>query len=466
MNTLLAWLMLSVPFVVALGLGVAVPLLALALYRRVGAGLVFVAFFVAADAVFFGSARLQVGLNLYVNDLVYGLLGAVAAARWAMARDMPARPGAWVVFVLLFFASLGWGLATHGTPAGVQARDLFYGIVAASYFMSFPIGERSLRQALGAAVVLSLVLLAVAAYRWVAYALPVPSLLPPGGVWSADGPTRVIPSHEALLLAQVLVLGLFFHRAGAGLPLARWLAPLTLAAVVALQHRSVWVALFIGLVAALALAQLSRGQRALGGPWGQAVALLAVVTATALPLVFSERLSRLTQEVGQSAATAVAGQGTVHARLQDWRVTLRQWVDAGPQAILVGQGFGRDTARVLINERGERRVVTFGAHNHYVSLLTQMGVLGLAAFLAFLARVVWRAAVVLRRDPGPPSLLAAAGLAVLTMQLAYYVPYGSDHWQHALLGLLAAFGATRHRQIDRPQREAARQVPLAQRIVA
>jgi hypothetical protein len=52
------------------------------------------------------------------------------------------------------------------------------------------------------------------------------------------------------------------------------------------------------------------------------------------------------------------------------------------------------------------------------------------------------------------------------MQLAYYVPYGSDHWQHALLGLLAAFGATRHRQIDRPQREAARQVPLAQRIVA
>ncbi len=459
MNAALAWLMISMPYAVALGLGLAVPLLALALYTRFTAGLVFLALMFAADSVFFGSARIYLGINLYVNDLVFVLMGAVAAARWAFASDMPRRPLAWVLFVALFFLGLGWGLAVHGTPAGVQARDYFYGIVAASYFMSFPVDERRVRQVLEAAFVVSLLLLVVAAYRWTVFYLPLPALLPPGGVWSPDGPTRVIPSHEALLLAQVLLLGLFFSKAATGTRAARWLAPLLLAAVVTLQHRSVWVAALIGLVAAFAL-----GRSVQGNKFGQWVALVVVVTLTALPLVFSERLSSVTQEVGRSAATAVAGQGTVHSRLQDWRQTVREWSQAGPRALAVGYGFGRDTARVLVNEQGERRLITFGTHNHYVAMLTNTGVLGLLAFLVFVGGLATGLYGMVRRAEG--GIAAPALLTLLVMQLAYYVPYGTDYLQHALLGVVAAFVATRQREVAARSPAAARRPAAQRRIVA
>jgi hypothetical protein len=459
MNAALAWLMISMPYLVALGLGLAVPLLALALYTRFAAGLGFLALMFAADSVFFGSARINLGVNLYVNDLVFLLLGGVAAARWAFARDMPRRPLPWVLFVALFFLGLGWGLAEHGTPAGVQARDYFYGIVAASYFMSFPVDERRVKQVFEAAFLLSLLLLVVAAYRWTVYYLPVSALLPPGGVWSPDGPTRVIPSQEALLLAQVLLLGLFFSKAATGTRVARWLAPVLLAAVVTLQHRSVWVAAVIGLVAAFAL-----GRSVQGNKFGQLIALLVVVTLTALPLVFSERLSSVTQEVGRSAATAVAGQGTVHSRLQDWRQTLRDWSQAGPRALVVGYGFGRDTARVLVNEQGERRLITFGTHNHYVAMITNTGVLGLAAFAVFAGALVLRLYGMVRRAEG--GIAAPALLTLLTMQLAYYVPYGTDYMQHALLGIVGAFVATRQREVAARAPAAVRRPASARRIVA
>jgi O-antigen ligase len=281
-------------------------------------------------------------------------------------------------------------------------------------------------------------LLGVCVYRWWVYYWPVPSLLPPGRVWSPDGPTRVIASHQTLLLAQLLVLGLFFAPLGRVATAARWLAPLLLAAVLALQHRSVWAALGIGVVVALALAPAVQASRL-----GQMVALIVVVTLAALPLFFSERLSGVTQEIGRSAATAVAGQGTVHSRLQDWRQTLGDWSRAGPRALIVGYGFGRDTARMVVNEQGERRLITFGTHNHYLATLTQIGLLGLGCFVALAlgtARALYR---LCRAGEGAASAAASVLLVCLVMQLAYYLPYAGDYLQHALLGMAVALCATR-----------------------
>ncbi len=428
----------AVPFVVALLLGLGVPLLLLWLYRSFAAGAAFIALVFTSDVVFFGSARLNLGIHVYVDDLAFLLMGGAATARWLWARDMPGRPRLWLAFVGLFVFATVSGLMSHGTAAGVQAREFFYAIVAASYFMSFPVQAAQLHILLKALMWAAAALLLVCAYRWLVYYWPIPELLPPGRVWSADGPTRVIASHQTLWLAQLLIVGLFFTPLGRAAQVARWLAPLWLVAVLALQHRSVWVALAIGVVCALALAPTVQASRA-----GQLGALIIVIVLTALPLVYSERLSGVTQEIGRSAATAVAGQGTVHSRLQDWRQTLGDWSRAGPRALWVGYGFGRDTARIIVNEQGERRLITFGAHNHYITMLTQTGLLGLACFLAVAlgtARGLYR---LCRAGEGAASVAASVLLVWLVMQLAYYVPYAGDTLQHALLGVALALVATR-----------------------
>jgi O-antigen ligase len=244
-------------------------------------------------------------------------------------------------------------------------------------------------------------------------------------------------------MAQILILGLFFPGSARGARAVRWLAPLLFAAVVALQHRSVWIATLVGIASAL-----GASRSALESRLRQFAALVLVITLAALPLAFSERLSGLTGEIGHSAATALAGQRTVHSRLQDWRQTIREWSQAGPKVVVMGYGFGRDTTRSITTDLGERRSVQFSAHNHYVALLTELGILGLGLFLLLVAPAM----VALYRScaTSGDGVLAPALLTLMTMQLAYYVPYGTNYLQHALLGVALAFLATAARRTAAP----------------
>ena len=142
----------------------------------------------------------------------------------------------------------------------------------------------------------------------------------------------------------------------------------------------------------------------------------------------------------------------MHSRLEDWQQTLKEWSRAGPRAWLIGYGFGRDTTRLLLNESGERRVVRFGTHNHYIALLTNTGLLGLTAFLALVAWVLKGLYTLCRA--GQAGAVAPTLLTLIIMQLAYYVPYGGDTLQHALLGLAVAFVASQ-RNVKLPMVSAA-----------
>ncbi len=428
----------AMPVLVAIGLGVLLPLAGMRLYSTLGAGFVLMVVVLLIDAVFIGNTRLNLGVNLTLNDLVFLLLGAVALLRWMFARDVPLRSLLWLAFVALYLLGLGLGLASYGTRAGVQARDYFYAIVAASYTMSFAVDEAQVQRVLRSLAASAWVLIPLCLYRWAVAYLPVPALLPPGGVWSADGPTRVIASNETLVLAQLLLLGLMFNKPQPGMRPLRLATPFLMAAVVALQHRSVWVATLVGGVCALALARSSKGS-----PVGQLAALVVVVSLTALPVVMSERLAAVSREVGQSAATALAGQGSVHARMEDWQQLLREWSRAGPREWAIGYGFGRDTTRFVSTESGQQHLVRFGAHNHYLAILLNTGMLGLAAFLALAAWLLKNLYGLCRAGQG--GMAAPLLLTLVIMQLAYYVPYAADYVQHALLGVAVAFVATQRR---------------------
>lgn len=428
---------MATPYMVAVLLGVAVPLLVLMACRSAGAGLALIGVAWAAELATMSQPVLHVAVFLHVADVLLVLVAAAAALRWLLPSGVPSRHPAWIVTVLLLVVGIAWGLAVHGRAAGVQSRPDFYAVAAASCAMSFHPQAQPLRLLVRLLLVLAAYTLLLTAWRWTVTLIPLHDLLPPGGTYNVDGPLRVVPSNAALLLAQLLVLALFFG--GGGLTLARWLSPLLLAAVLVLQHRSVWLAAIVGVLVGAMAARSRRVPR-----WQQALLALAVVAVTALALGTSDRL---TDQLRTSAQRALAGRDTVADRFQNWRATLRQWVNDGPVAIAVGRIRGADARRGVEDESGRERIIEYQAHNHYVNTLAGSGVIGLAAYAWWMAWIVGGLMRALRTDDAGDRRVAAALLVLLAMQITYYIAYGVEFVQYALAGLAMAWvAAWRQRQ--------------------
>ena len=89
----------------------------------------------------------------------------------------------------------------------MAARGDFYALAAASYAMSFTMGQRELQQLYRTLTWAALVLLVLTLYRWLVFYLPIKSLLPPVGIYNNDGEIRVVWANAALLMAEAAVLG-------------------------------------------------------------------------------------------------------------------------------------------------------------------------------------------------------------------------------------------------------------------
>lgn len=428
----------ALPFVAAALLGIGVPLLAVVCHRRLGAGMAVVTVLFALELLYMNLGGVRLGMALYYADIVLLFVAAVAAFRFVFAADAPRLSWVWWIFVAVFVVSLATGLASFGSAAGVQARSYFYAIAVACYVGSFPVHEGHVRVALNLLSALGVLMLALVAYRWTVYYLPIPSLLPEEGAYNNDGAIRVIRSFEALVLAQLLVVGLFFGSVGAGPRLVRFLSPLLLAAVVALQHRSVWVAALAGVLAAMLVGRSRTGSRL-----GQIALLASVLAITAMPALFSDQLGGVTGQVTSSAGNAIALQGTAGERLDGWSDIVKRWAGAGPRSIAIGQSFGTDNSRYVHDStHGGFRKVDYFAHNFYVQSLFNMGLLGVLAFVVMAGQVVLNLYRRCAAGTGGPAVQAL--LVLVLMQLVYYVPYGVDYLQNILLGLGLGLTARQH----------------------
>lgn len=430
----LSILFMAVPFLVMLGLGLLLPILLVLCYSRYGFGLATIAGMFVVDALLMFGGGFHLGINLFYTDLALVLIGMAAGLRLLFAPDFPLRHWAWVAFSAMICLSFAIGLAKYGTTAGVSVRGYFYLMVTGLYGMSFPMDERRVRLTLNVLVAVAVLLMLLTAYRWVVYYTPITSLLPPGGVYNPDGAIRVIKSNEALVLAEVLVGGVFFAVLARGLYLAQWLSPLVLGVVIALQHRSVWLAALVGALARFLVVRSKQSSTA-----SQLLLVAAIVGITSIPLVFSEKLSGLSQQVTHSAERALEGHDTTHERLSNWKSMIQLWYEGGPKSIVIGRSFGSDITRYVEDEQGGSRKISYYAHNIYVQTLYNTGLVGLTTLLAAFAYVVW-GLYRLNRD-GVGGATTQMLLVLILMQMAYYVPYGTDYLQSLLFGVALSFVA-------------------------
>jgi O-Antigen ligase len=431
---LLSYGFTAMPYLVAVMLGLVIPIAGVLCYSNFLAGVMLIVGMYSIEALSMLVGGISLGISLYYTDFALVFIFFVALLRVLFSKNRPELNGTWVLCGLVALFSLLSGIATFGSTAGVQARPYFYFFAATLYPMTFAIDAKKLRHFFNVIAWLAVLLLCITAYRWVVYYTPIRELLPPEGNYNSDGPIRVIRSQETLILAQVLVAGVFFMQAAGakGFLIARGLSPLLLAAVLVLQHRSVWVAAAAGVLSSLFVSRL-RG----GSAVGQVVLLSFIALTTALPLVVSDDLSGVSSQITNSAGAALSEKGSAGERVDSWKEIIKIWASAGPKSIALGQSFGSDTTRFVRDEAGSVRKLSYTAHNMYVQTLSNMGLIGLGSYLWVAAYVVMG---LYRICASPDGTTADQVLFVFVlMQLVYYIPYGTDYFQGMIFGIALVY---------------------------
>ena len=352
------------------------------------------------------------GMQVVATDVLAVLLAAAWLALLAFRRRR--RRWHWSFWVLLAYCSV---LALSALTSAEPSRSAFK-LVTEAYLVGLPVltfnlidDEEDLRRACLAWLVASLVVGLVLIVALLSYSIAPGSLLsrllefnlgtlPPGSY-----PRFRLTFVNANMLCNYLTVALLIALAAAH---SGWIGRrrllLLLAAILASALFTISPGLGGILLALGAWAWLLIGSRA---PARARLALLAgigaavvFVAATAIT-PFLHPTAPYLIHVGNIVVAPAA-------RLMTWTDAARHFL-AHP---LLGSGIGTDAAHVFyVTPSGEPQRLT-DAHNTFLSLAAQCGILGLAGIVAMLCAVA-RLAQPLRLEPGPAAVRTALGLAVL-----------------------------------------------------
>jgi hypothetical protein len=431
-NTLLSGAYSVAPFLLMIAFGFGVPVIVFHIYSKFAIGLVMILFIYILDTFLIGSGSFQLGITIYYTDIVLVLISIAAVLRLLFAKEFTLKHPAWLIISAIFLVNLAIGLPTNGSVAGVQARGDFYALAAALYAMSFRMDAKRLQQAFNGLALTAIIFIGLAVYRWVVFYTPITILLPEGGVYNIDGPMRVVYSDGALIIAQTLLAGLFYSELARGFAIAKYISYLLLAALLALQHRSVWLATIVGVFARFIIGKSQSTNKG-----KQLLMLLGILLLIMIPVLMSDKLSGVTQQVATSAERGIKGEGTGQARINNWKATIEKWYGGGLKTILIGPAFGGDRTRLIENSKGKITEITFGTHNQYVEMLTSYGLIGIFAYFW----VTWYLLSGLYRllTKGVNAEVTEYLLLLLIIQSTFYVAYGWNYFQTMFFGVAISY---------------------------
>ena len=427
-------LTLAIGFPAAVIGGIAIPVLAWLLHTRISVGLVIVLGTFFMEVVYVEYPGYWIGIYLYPGDLVFVVLAAVAFSRLLFAKDVPGRSPGWLLFGAVIALSFILGLQEFGKAAGTDFRNYFYVWACALYFLSFRLNEDQVTQIIKIWFFFTALLIGLACLRWAAELMGMPI----ASSWRGTGdvaPFRVLPSNATLFLVDSLMILTYILTTRVA---NRWVwvsVPLLIAAILVLQHRSVWIAAAAGLIA---LYVVFPGKiRVKMAQYTVAAAFL--LGAPAVVLIGYGKLDTLINNVETSAVTATdLEKGTAGGRIYGWRQLLLQME---PGDYVIGKPFGSGYERYEFPN--VRWKATWDPHNFYIQTLLRGGIIGLGLLLAIYFVTLRR--LLADKDVSgrlylPPRLLFVLLVAQLAYMAAYRMPFEQAIWLGLAISIVASMG--------------------------
>lgn len=411
--------------------------------RVVPVGLLLIGF--CLEVYFVKQPSFQLGLQIYPNDVIslFVLLAIIVGFAY---RPLPVNDSPfllWLAFGVTMIMSFVLGLADFGRYAGTEVRPFFYMWVAGLYCCVAGFDETDLRRIGRWCVWASYALMAIALYYWIAVEVGFVNRQivfeePDAGVF------RPVGSHGTFFIAAVALVQTMAWLRGTGTRWSGWHAAFFIAFTVIMQHRSVWIAAAVGLLAVFVLERrhLPRRFPLLLG----LVLTVTFVTAAATAFGFLDELGRRLLE---STVTMADDEGTFAARVDGWVRLWESWTAAAPHTLIFGFPFGHGYTRLYNGV-----VIEFAPHNFYLDLLLRVGIVGTILFLLPTLMAIGHS---LRVKPTSEfDYLLARGLGVaLLASLVYFVAYPSYY----IIG--GATGVALAHLIHHRRTRHSRQQPLA-----
>ena len=373
---------------------------------------------------------MHLGLSLYPPDLLVLLLLPGFFYRLVILKKFRSIPRAWWVLGLVQMTLFAWGVVSFGTGAGVDYRPHFYVWLGAAYLATFDYDEVWARRFLKFFIMMGIGVCVIAYFRWIMGAVDYKFQrellqLDSTGV----GFQRVVAAGPMFITACALLVTAYQAATNRTKPMAWMLVLLFGITILAMQHRSVWMATFAGIMAlgwALSRVRSGVGSKFLSMGLGLGLLLLVIVASGK----FGGAVDSVQQQAERATSTT---SGTFAGRVGGWQSLLKMWVDShSPVTYLVGKPFGGGYERYQLGSAGAQKV-GYMPHNYYVHLLYRGGLIGLFAFLWVVAQSL---KVLLMRMKNKQDAIAPLLFAMLVAQLVYFIPYELDYAQMILIGLL------------------------------
>lgn len=362
---------------------------------------------------------IDLGLKVYLYDFVFIAIFFAGLARHLVSKNVPKISVIFSLFSLIFFAKFFNGIAPYGTASGVEFRQYFYVLSSGLYFSAFSYSEENLLKLLKVYIFFAVIVLCIVYYRFVAEYMG----LSVAAKWiKADGGDirfRVIASYDALILSVATITIMVIALTNNAFELYKKLFVFFILAIIALQHRSVWMATFIPvfLIPFMPGIEVSKA-------FTRQITTVGFVFLCGLIIYEYGFFQKITEMVHLSATRATnLHEGTFYARTQSWEYLLSMWgrFDAVTQffGTTFGSGYGGLSAY---------------PHNFTLQLLFRGGVFAVVVFYLLYGSLI---AGLFRKSISQRGISIYYSLFILLLisQLVYYIPYGVSPFDGIVLGM-------------------------------